>query len=85
MGLAGDYAGDVPVPTFGPRVVCTRCGMIEADARPDWTEPPAFIGHDEYRSARRPSGYGWKYPPSASPWDHFSLAQRAVRHPIRSA
>ena len=32
------YANDVPVPAFGPRMVCTSCGMIGADARPDWGE-----------------------------------------------
>jgi hypothetical protein len=28
----------VPVPSFGPRMVCTQCGMIGADARPNWAE-----------------------------------------------
>lgn len=28
----------VPVPAFGPRMVCTGCGMIGADARPNWRE-----------------------------------------------
>ena len=28
----------VPVPSFGPRMVCTRCGIIGADARPNWPE-----------------------------------------------
>ena len=27
-----------PVPAFSPRIVCTRCGMIGADARPNWSE-----------------------------------------------
>jgi hypothetical protein len=26
----------VPVPAFGPRMVRTCCGMIGADARPNW-------------------------------------------------
>jgi hypothetical protein len=26
------------VPAFGPRMVCTGCGMIGADARPNWRE-----------------------------------------------
>jgi hypothetical protein len=30
----------VPVPTFGPRMVCTRCGIIGADAGPNWKEQP---------------------------------------------
>jgi hypothetical protein len=28
------WPDDTPVPTFGPRIVCTKCGMIGADARP---------------------------------------------------
>jgi len=36
-------SADVPVPTFGPRVVCTRCGTIGADARPNWREQPARL------------------------------------------
>jgi hypothetical protein len=23
---------------FGPRMVCTKCGMVGADARPNWKE-----------------------------------------------
>src|SRR5262245_4830109 len=34
------YGDDVPVPWFGPRMVCTRCGIIGADARPNWRERP---------------------------------------------
>jgi hypothetical protein len=32
------YPDTVPVPAFGPRMVCTGCGMICADARPNWRE-----------------------------------------------
>jgi hypothetical protein len=32
------YPETAPVPTFGPRMVCTGCGMIGADARPNWRE-----------------------------------------------
>jgi hypothetical protein len=28
----------VPVPAFGPRMVCTSCGIVGADARPNWQE-----------------------------------------------
>jgi hypothetical protein len=31
---ADPWSDDVPVPAFGPRMVCTRCGTIGADARP---------------------------------------------------
>jgi hypothetical protein len=37
--------GDLTVPSFGPRMVCTKCGTIGADVRPNWQErrrsPPA--------------------------------------------
>jgi hypothetical protein len=38
---AAPWPDAVPVPTFGPRMVCTRCGIIGADARPHWQEQPA--------------------------------------------
>jgi hypothetical protein len=34
------WPDDVPVPTFGPRMACTRCGIVGADARPNWNEQP---------------------------------------------
>jgi hypothetical protein len=37
---ADQWHDDVPVPSFGPRMVCTRCGIIGADARPNWKERP---------------------------------------------
>jgi hypothetical protein len=34
-----DHMGDgIEVPSIGPRMVCSRCGMVGADARPDWNE-----------------------------------------------
>jgi hypothetical protein len=43
------YPEAVPVPAFGPRMVCTACGMIGADARPNWREQydpgPITRGH----------------------------------------
>jgi hypothetical protein len=32
------WPDDVPVPSFGPRMVCTGCGIVGADARPNWQE-----------------------------------------------
>jgi hypothetical protein len=29
-----------PAPAFGPRMVCTVCGIIGAFARPNWQERP---------------------------------------------
>jgi hypothetical protein len=40
-------ADDVPVPSFGPRMVCTGCGIVGADARPNWKdrqERPSLTG-----------------------------------------
>src|SRR5262249_2389126 len=34
------YDDDTPAPWFGPRMVCTQCGIIGADARPNWKEQP---------------------------------------------
>ena len=37
--LPVDAWGDaVPVPAFGPRMVCTRCGIVVADVRPNWRQ-----------------------------------------------
>ena len=33
-----DVPGDLIMPLFGPRMVCTKCGMIGADVRPNWRE-----------------------------------------------
>lgn len=30
------YGDDLPVPSFGPRLRCERCGHLGADARPNW-------------------------------------------------
>jgi hypothetical protein len=38
---AEPWPDHVPVPTFGPRMVCTCCGITGADARPNWREQPA--------------------------------------------
>ena len=35
------FAETVPVPAFGPRMVCTCCGIVGADVRPNWQERPA--------------------------------------------
>jgi len=32
------WADDVPVPSFGPRMRCRKCGSLGADARPNWIE-----------------------------------------------
>jgi hypothetical protein len=30
--------GDLTAPSFGSRMVCTKCGTIGADVRPNWIE-----------------------------------------------
>jgi hypothetical protein len=35
---ASPWSDDVPVPAFGPRMVCTKCGAIGTDVRPNWRE-----------------------------------------------
>jgi hypothetical protein len=32
------YSDHMTVPSFGPRMVCTRCGHSGADVRPNWVE-----------------------------------------------
>src|SRR5262245_46481959 len=40
------FADDMTVPSFCPRMVCTVCGAIGADARPNWNEraPASLYG-----------------------------------------
>jgi len=39
--LSADAWSDaVPVPSFSPHMVCTSCGIVGADARPNWKEQP---------------------------------------------
>jgi len=40
------YDDAVTVPSFVPRMVCTACGAIDADTRPNWNEraPPSLFG-----------------------------------------
>jgi hypothetical protein len=37
---ADPWPDHVAVSAFGPRMVCSRCGIIGADARPNWREQP---------------------------------------------
>ena len=34
------YNEAVTIPSFGPEMVCTCCGIIRADVRPNWSELP---------------------------------------------
>jgi hypothetical protein len=40
------------VPTFGLRMVCTRCGIIGADARLNWKETGSGARSGSWRGAR---------------------------------
>jgi hypothetical protein len=33
-----DWPADAPVPSFGPRIRCSRCGKLGAAAVPNWIE-----------------------------------------------
>ncbi|HEX5845084.1 MAG TPA: hypothetical protein VFY53_02070 [Rhodoplanes sp.] len=35
------WSDAVPVRAFGPRMICTCCGIIGADTRPNWREMKA--------------------------------------------
>jgi hypothetical protein len=35
---ADHWPADLTVKSFEPRMVCTKCGMIGADVRPNWRE-----------------------------------------------
>ena len=35
---ADRWRDEVPLPSFGPRMVCSSCGIIGADVRPNWAE-----------------------------------------------
>jgi hypothetical protein len=41
------WPDDVPVPSFGPRMRCRKCGNLGAMVRPDWSERPS-PGDDNY-------------------------------------
>jgi hypothetical protein len=34
-----DYADEIEMPSFAPRMVCAKCGG-KVDARPNWKEMP---------------------------------------------
>jgi hypothetical protein len=79
---ADPWPDDVPVPTFGPRMVCTRCGIVArlsaalaAAAREDGAGEARLAGIRP-ASARRLS-------PKASRYDHFvGAAEQRSPNPL---
>ena len=59
------FGPDVPVPAFGPRMVCTACGIIGADVRPNWQERPARESITGKQNAWQ-HGEGWAHIESRS-------------------
>jgi hypothetical protein len=37
---ADDYSDEIEVPSFAPRMVCSKCGGKRVNARPNWKEMP---------------------------------------------
>jgi hypothetical protein len=38
---ADDYADEIEVPSFRPRMKCGKCGGKNVDVRPNWNEQPS--------------------------------------------
>jgi hypothetical protein len=36
---ADHMAADIEIPSIGPKLRCSRCGHLGADARPNWSDP----------------------------------------------
>jgi hypothetical protein len=51
--------GDVTVPSFGPRMVCTKCGTIGADVRPNWKEQPPRESRTDKQWRDQWAGHRW--------------------------
>jgi hypothetical protein len=37
---ADAYDESITIPSFGPRMICTSCGIVGADTRPNWQVRP---------------------------------------------
>jgi hypothetical protein len=35
-----DYADEIEIPSFAPRMTCSKCGSERLDVRPNWKEMP---------------------------------------------
>src|SRR5271169_6089049 len=54
---ADHWAGDLTVKSFEPRMVCTKCGTIGADVRPNWRQRRP-VTHTSAATAVNPKGFG---------------------------
>ena len=68
------YGDDVPVPWFGPRMRCGRCGHLGAEAPPNWQERVAVEVIIVYKSCSY-----WRLRTS-----HWATRPRG-RHPLGPA
>src|SRR6516164_3848276 len=71
-------ANDMAVPWFGPRVVCTKCGIVGADGRPNWS------GESQHVDAPPALG-GWLLPTIPNRFGtpgSFCLAQQRALAPV---
>ena len=48
------HPDDVPVPSFGPRMRCTKCGKLGATAIPNWKERADYMPGGARYQARGP-------------------------------
>jgi hypothetical protein len=49
------YPASTLVQSFGPKMVCAKCGVIGADARPNWSEAPGTVEDWSGRPAMSPT------------------------------
>jgi hypothetical protein len=73
---ADAWADDAPVPSFGPRMVCTCCGIIGAGVRPNWLERRS-TSSPAARTARQRSAGCWVS------WTARTFATRGDRRAAR--
>jgi hypothetical protein len=50
---ADALSDDVPVRSLCPHMVCTHCGLIGADVRPDWSQTGSAPSWNERNPERR--------------------------------
>src|SRR5258706_16163230 len=61
------WLDDVPLPSFGPRMRCTKCGKLGATAIPNWKERADYMPGGAQYQAQGPyeaakGGEWWRHP-----------------------